>query len=207
MAEPEARATHIDNLFPWLLHWTIADERIGGFRSDAFAVQTRDGLMVIDPLPLSDRLQTKLEDVGGILLTHGDHQRSAWRFRRELGARVYAPAGAAGLDEEPDTWYDETTSLPGGLKAIRATSFQAAYYLVFTHAEGVGVLFCGDLICHDPDGPYRFPVQPGYFDPRDGQEDARRLLDLPLSVLCAAHAAPSVEGCREALRSAINRLA
>ena len=117
MAEPKARADVIDSLFPWLLHWSIADERIGGFRSDAFALQTPEGLMVIDPVPLADRVQARLSEVGGIFLTHGNHQRSAWRLRKELGAAVYAPAHSAGLDEEPDFRYGETTDLPGGLRA------------------------------------------------------------------------------------------
>jgi glyoxylase-like metal-dependent hydrolase (beta-lactamase superfamily II) len=204
MAEPKARADQIEYLLPWLLHWTIADERIGGSRSDAFAVQTPDGLTVIDPLPLADDLQAKLEDVGGIFLTHGNHQRSAWRFRQESGAFIYAPVGAADLDEKPDVWFDENTALPGGLHALRATGFQAACYLTFTHADGTGVLFCGDLICHDPEGPYRFPIEPGYFDPMAGKEDARRLLELPLSVLCAAHAVPSLDGCRAALQGVLS---
>ena len=98
-----------------------------------------------------------------------------------------------------------TTCLPGGLEALQATGFDAACYLTFTHADGTGVLFCGDLICHDPGGPYRFPEQPGYFDPATGREDARRLLDLAPTVLCAAHAVPSLDGGREALQGAINR--
>ena len=199
MPEPKARADRIEQLFPWLLHWSIADERIGGFRSDAFAVQTPDGLMVIDPVPLEDHLMAELKNAGGIFLTHGNHQRAAWRFRKELGASIYAPAGAAKLDEEPDVLFDATTSLPGGLQAVQATGFQAACYLTFTHADGTGVLFCGDLICQNPGGPYRFPVQPGYFDPKAGKEDARRLLDRPLSVMCAAHAVPSLDGCRAIL--------
>ena len=182
MAEPKARAGQIDHLFPWLLHWTIRDERIGGFRSDAFAVQAPDGLMVIDAVPLEDHLQVELKSVGGIFLTHGDHQRSAWRLRKELGAPVYAPTGAGALDEEPDVWFDEGSALPGGLRAVRATGFPAAFYLTFTHGDGTGVLFSGDLICQDPDGPYRFPVHPGYFDPAGGMADARNLLKLPLNV-------------------------
>ena len=94
---------------------------------------------------------------------------------------------------------DDKTGLPGGLLAVPAAGFQAACYLTFTHADGTGVLFCGDLICHDPGGPYRFPVQEGYFDPAGGREDARRLATLPLTVLCAAHAVPKLEGCRETL--------
>ena len=54
MAEPKTRAKKIERLLPWLLHWSIVDERIGGFRSDSFAVKTSDGLMVIDPLPLEE---------------------------------------------------------------------------------------------------------------------------------------------------------
>ena len=60
MAEPKARADRIESLFPWLVHWTIVDERIGGARSDTFAVRTPDGLMVIDPVPLGDHLMAKL---------------------------------------------------------------------------------------------------------------------------------------------------
>jgi len=204
MAEPKAGAKRIEHLFPWLMHWTIEDERIGGFRSDAFAVRTPAGLIVIDPVPLEHRLQAELKDAGGIVLTHGDHQRSAWRFRKELGVPVHAPAGAGELDEEPDVRFDEATALPGGLRAVTATAFRAACYLTYTHTDGTGVLFCGDLICHDPGGPYRFPTQPGYFDPGAGEEDARRLLDLPLTVMCAAHAVPSLDGCRSALQSALD---
>ena len=96
MAEPEVKAARIEALFPWLLHWCIADTRIGGFRSDSFAVNTSDGLMVIDPLPLEQRLEKKLAQAAGLFLTHGNHQRSAWRLRREIGAPVYAPVGAIG---------------------------------------------------------------------------------------------------------------
>ncbi len=205
MAEPATRAPHLETLLPWLLHWSIEDERIEGHRSDAFAVRTPEGLVLIDPLPLAERLETELQEVSHIFLTHGNHQRSAWRLRRELGALVYAPVGDAAFDEQPDVWYDETTPLPGGLEAIRATAFRDACYLVFEHAEGARVLFCGDLICHDPGGPYRFPEQPGYFDPATGPGDARRLLDRSPNVLCAAHAVPSLDGCREALQGAIDR--
>jgi len=142
MTEPKARATRIELIFPWLLHWTIADERLGGYRSDSYAVRTPAGTLLIDPVPLEDRLQAELTEVGGILLTHRDHQRAAWRMRRELGAPVYAPAGVSDLDEEPDTLIDESTTLPGGLEAVPAAGFDGACYLTFTHADGTGVLFC-----------------------------------------------------------------
>lgn len=35
---------------------------------------------------------------------------------------------------------------------MEAAGFDTACYLTFTHADGPGVLFCGDLICQDSDG-------------------------------------------------------
>ena len=115
MAEPQTRADHLDHLFPWLLHWTIEDDRIGEFRSDAFAVRTPAGLVAIDPLPLAEPLASELAEVSHVVLTHANHQRSAWRLRREHGVPVWVPAGDAVLDEEPDVRYEEATELPGGL--------------------------------------------------------------------------------------------
>jgi len=204
MAEPKTRADRIDTLFPWLLHWSIADERLAEFRSDAYAVRTPGGWMLIDALPLEVALQGELGEVAGLFLTHGNHQRSAWRLRRELGSPVYVPEGATGLDEEPDAWIDAGAALPGGLVAVQARGFEGACYLTYTHADGTVVLFCGDLICQDPAGPYRFPVQPNYFDPAGGVEDARRILELSPDVLCAAHAEPIRGSGREVLQAAVD---
>ena len=207
MTEPKTKADHIHRLFPWLWHWTIADERIGNFRSDAFAVNTPDGRVVVDALPLAESAMAALQDVCAVIMTHGNHQRSAWRFRRELGVPVYAPSGVHDLDEEPDILFEEGSPLPGGLQAIRARGFTDACYLSYTHEDGTGVLFCGDLICHDVGEAYRFPVEPSYFDPEGGRADARRLLKLPLTVLCAAHAEPSLDCCRQALEGAVAKAA
>ena len=205
MAEPETRADTMDRLLPWLWHWSIGDERIGGFRSDSYALHTADGVVIIDALPLSDAAMAELHNVCAIVMTHRNHQRSTWSMRRSFGVPVYAPSGSQSLDDEADVLIDESTALPGGLRALTAAGFRDASYLVYEHDDGTAVLFCGDLICHDPAQPYRFPNQPSYFDPVGGREDAKRLLELPLSVLCAAHAEPSLDGCKAALRGAVER--
>ena len=205
MAEPTTRAERIDELYPWLLHWSIADERLGGFRSDAYAVDTPEGLVVVDALPLLPRLEERLTGAVALVLTHGNHQRSAWRLRRELGARVFVPVGDWDLDEEPDERYEPGATLPGGLRAHEASSFEVACFLSHAPASGPAAVFCGDLICQDPGGPYRFPDQPGYFDPALGIADARRLLALDAAALCPAHADPTAEGCRAALEGAVAR--
>lgn len=206
LTEPKTKSDQIDYIYPWLLHWTIRDERIGNFRGDAFAVKTNDGLVLIDPLPLTEEVWAEIKEVCAILLTHGNHQRSAWRFRQKLGVPVFAPAGSS-LDEEPDHWFSEEDQLPGDFQAIKAIAFQNTFYLVFEHPDGTGVLFCGDLICHDEGGPYRFPVQPGYFNSEDARLDVKRLMKLSLQVMCPGHAIPNIDGCNDVLQGAIDRIA
>lgn len=205
MTEPKTKATRIERPLPWLLHWTISDERIGNTGSNAYAIETEAGLVVIDPVPLTAEAMADLPDVCAIFLTHGNHQRSAWRFRRELGAPVYAPRGVRPLDEEPDHLYDEGDSLPGGMAAIRSAGFDAACFLVHTGPDGATALFCGDLIYYDAGEYYRFPVQPNYFKRTGGEADARRLLELGATALFAAHGPPSLDGCRAILEGAIDR--
>ena len=204
MAEPTTRATELERLFPWLLHWSITDERIGGFRSAAYALETADGWLLVDPLPLEPPLEAELRDVCGIVMTHGNHQRSCWRLRRELGVRVFAPSASTGLDEQPDERLDAPNSLPGDVQVQVGRGFHDACYLGHARADGTRVAFVGDLICQDPGGPYRFPVQPDYFELEGGREDTRRLLELRPDVLCAAHALPIVEGASAALKRALD---
>lgn len=207
MAEPKTTAERVEHLFPWLLHWSISDERIRGFRSDAYALQTPAGWVLIDAVPWNREHTPEITEVHAIVMTHRNHQRSAWRLRKEFGAPVYAPAGEQELDEEPDELLEEGGSNPGGLRSIPAQGFTNACYLVHQRDDGHGVLFCGDLICQDPGGPYRFPVQPDYFDGVGGLHDAAQLIEWPTQTLCAAHAEPCLRGSIDVLEGAIARTA
>ena len=102
MSEPTTFADRIEMPLPGLLHWTLQDDRIN-FRADAYGLATPDGVVLIDPLPLSESaLSESLDAVAAICLTEGQHQRSAWRYRKRFGAPVHAPEGAHALDESPD---------------------------------------------------------------------------------------------------------
>ncbi len=48
-------------------------------------------------------------------------------------------------------------------------------------------------------------MEPKYFQRKGGEADARRLLELGATAMFAAHGLPSLDGCRAALESAINR--
>ena len=119
MSEPKAVAESADEFLPGVWCWHVADERIGGYISAAHAVRGDDGVVLIDPLPLGEDAVAGLGDVAAICLTTSTHQRSAWRLRRELGVRVWAPRGVKEVDEEPDeSYWEDEGPLPGGLRAV-----------------------------------------------------------------------------------------
>lgn len=204
MSEPKARASEVNRVFPWLLHFTINDERLGDFRGDAYAIQSSDGLIAIDPVTLEDDITHEVAETKYVILGAGGHQRSSWRYRREFGAEVYAPKGSDGLDEEPDHWYEEGDELPAGIQAIKGKWYDTYYHLIYTHSDQTKVLICGDLITQSPGGPYRFPMGekiPSYDVPR---EEVKMLMGLNANVLCPGHAEPTADACNAALQSALD---
>ena len=205
MSEPKARASAVNRVFPWLLHFTIKDERIDNFRGDAFAIKSSDGLVVIDPVRLEDDIVHEVTGTKHVILTSGHHQRSSWRYRKEFGAAVYAPIGSDdGLDEEPDHWYGEGADLPAGIKAIKGEWYPTYYHLLYTHSDETKVLFCGDLITHWDDGIYRFPIGESVPSYEPAREEVKRLMELSADALCSGHANPTPDGCRAALQSALD---
>ncbi len=204
MSEPKAKADRIQLLAPWLYHWTVPDDRIGDFRSDAYAILTPEGKVLIDPLPLTDEALSETGKVAAIYLTRGYHQRSAWRYRKALGAPVYAPEGAVELEEEPDQWFGDGDALPGGLKAIQTPGLSNGFALLMETEGGSGALFCGDLLVREADdGPFRLLPDEYLDDPAAARESARRLAQLQVEILCPAHGAPCLSGCQKAIQEAL----
>jgi glyoxylase-like metal-dependent hydrolase (beta-lactamase superfamily II) len=189
MSEPKTKASKVETVLPGLFHWTVNDDRID-FRGDGWALQSGDQLVFVDPEPLQAPALEKLGRPTDIVLTIQSHQRAAWRYRKRFGARVHAPEGAEGLEEEPDQWYGEGASLPGGLQALHAPGpCQASYALLLDRPEG-RVAFTGDLVTEDGDGGLTF-VADAYQDaPRSTRESVRRLADEQVAIVCPGHGAP-----------------
>ena len=118
MTEAPAVAERAEEVVPGIWHWSIEDERLGGFVGDSYAVAGESGVVLIDPHRLVPEALEPLGPVEAIVLSNGSHQRSTWRLRRELGAPVHAPALSKELDEEPDARYGDGDELPGGLLAV-----------------------------------------------------------------------------------------
>jgi hypothetical protein len=205
MSEPTSFADRVDTVVPGIVHWTLRDDRID-FRSDAYGVETPDGIVLIDPLPLSPEAVESLGAVAAICLTEGQHQRSAWRLRKRLGAPIYAPEGAHGLEEDPDEWYTDGQELPGGLRAVDTAGFGTVHCaLVLEGGTGGPKLFSGDLVVREGEGAFALIPDKYVDDPPGIRASVAKLLDLAPETLCPAHGAPAATGAGECLAEALQR--
>jgi hypothetical protein len=205
MSEPTTFANRMDTVVPGVLHWTVQDDRIS-FRSDAYAIETRGGKVLVDPLPLSPEAFDSLGKVTAICLTEGQHQRSAWRFRKRLGVPVHAPEGAHDLEEAPDHWYADGQEAVGGLKAIATAGFGTVHCALVLEREGSGpVLFSGDLVVREGEGAFALIPDKYVDDPAAIRASVAKLLELAPETLCPAHGAPSAGRGGESLGEALGR--
>jgi glyoxylase-like metal-dependent hydrolase (beta-lactamase superfamily II) len=176
----------------------VGQSRIGGSPGESYAVQTRGGTVLIDPLPLEDNALEKLTALGPVIaiaLTIQSHQRASWRYRQQFGVKVYAPRGAQGLDEKPDVSYRAGARLPGGLTAIALPGPAFSGHGFFWRSSAGRALFCGDLLTNAR-GRLAF-VSDEYMDAPDlARKSARRLLALKIDLLCPGHGSPLVGNVR-----------
>lgn len=204
MSEPKNAARVVTPILPGVLHWTLDDDRIGG-RSEAYALTNGADTVLVDPLPLEADAVTVLGAVKYVVLTIQSHQRSAWRIRKQLRVPVFAPAGAQGLEEQPDYWYEDGAELPGGLRAIHAPGpCDASYALFLPSPDGRGIVLLGDLLVRGDEGPLGFVPDAWQEAPRDARRSAAKLLELELDVVLPGHGAPVLSGGRGAIRAALD---
>lgn len=201
MSEPKTVAAQIEEVVPAVWRWSIHDERID-FVGAAYAISTDDGVVMIDPLPLEPVALTDLGRIEAIVLTCGSHQRSSWRYRRELGATVYAPALAKEIEEEPDIRYGDGDELPGNLHAVFTPGAGTTQHtLVLSDPK---VAFVPDMLVETPDGRVAMLASRWMYDPEQARRSVEKLLDLDVDLLCLAHGGAVTDGVKDALRGALS---
>jgi hypothetical protein len=203
MSEPSSRAERVEEVVPGVWSWSVQDDRID-FVSTAHAVTGDEGVVLVDPLPLAPEALARLGEVTAICLTAGTHQRSAWRYRRELGARVYAPALSRLIEEEPDVRYGDGDELPGGLHAVFTPGAGTTQHTFLLEREG-GVAFVPDLLTHLPQRGVRIVAEEYLHDPEETRRSIRKLLELPFSILCLDHGEPLTDDPKGAIRALLER--
>lgn len=204
MTEPTEVAAGIETVVAGIHYWSISDDRIGGFISAAHSVESDEGTILVDPLPLAPASLESLGEVTAICLTSGSHQRSAWRYREELGARVFAPALSKELDGEPDSRYGEGDLLPGGLQAIFTPGAGTTQHTFLLEREQ-GVAFVPDMLMREEGSELRLVPAEYMHDPDEARRSVERLLDLDFSVLCLSHGVPVSDDPHSAIRVALDQ--
>jgi glyoxylase-like metal-dependent hydrolase (beta-lactamase superfamily II) len=199
MSEPKAVARTVDEVVPGVWTWSVHDERID-FVSTAHAVRADEGAVLIDPLPLEPEALAGLGDVAAICMTAGTHQRSTWRYRRDLGVPVYAPALSKLIDEEPDVRYEEGDVLPGGLEPVFTPGGGTTQHTLLLARDG-GVAFVPDLLVNVPGRGLQITSDEYVHDPAQARRSIEKLLGLEFSVLCLNHGAPVTEKAKDAIRA------
>jgi hypothetical protein len=206
MAEPNAVAETAVEVAPGVWDWGVANERIGGAESTGHAVSGDGGVALVDPVRLAPEAFATLLPVSAILLTAQCHQRSAWRYRRELGAPVWAPEGTRPMEEGPDERYRAGDVLPGGLRAVHTLGPEEVHFSFLREARP-GVLICSDLLTNYDGRGLDFVPLVYHDEPERTRRTVQGLLDLDFEVLCLDHgsaitADPKAEICALLARTA-----
>ena len=193
-------ASAVEEVVTGIKRWSIFDERID-FISAAYSVAGDEGTVLIDPLPLEPEALAGLGNVRAIVLSCGSHQRCAWRYRRELGVTVYAPALSREIEEEPDVRYGDGDELPGGLRAVFTPGAGTTQHtLLLANPKAA---FVPDMIVETPEGRVAMLASRWMYDPEEARRSVEKLLELDIDVLCLAHGSPVTEGAKDALRGAL----
>jgi hypothetical protein len=200
MTEPTEIAEAAEPVIDGVWHWRIRNHRIGDSVSSSQLVAAGADVVLVDPVQLAPAALAELPRPTAVALTAKCHQRSAWRYRDEFGAPVWAPEGTVPMDAEPDRRYRAGDVLPGGLRAVHTPGPEEVHYSFLLEA-GAGVLFCSDLLGNEPGRGLDFiPLQ--YHDhPDQTKRSVRGLLDLPFAVLCLDHGPPVADDPKAAIRA------
>ena len=199
MAEAPAVAQTVEEVAPGVWHWSISDERIGGFVGDSYAVAGEQGVVLIDPHGLAPEALAQLGPVEAIVLSTGSHQRSAWRLRQELGVPVHAPALSKEIDEEPDERYGDGDELPRRpARRLHPGRRDDPAHAAARRAR----VRSGRAPAHARRQPRLVPEEYAH-DVDEARRSAEKLLDLPFSTLLLMHGGVVADDPKAQIRAAI----
>ncbi|HEY7195874.1 MAG TPA: hypothetical protein VH306_01680 [Gaiellaceae bacterium] len=200
MSEPKAVAGDVSEVVPGVWHWHVEDERIG-YISAAHAVAGDDGTVLIDPLPLEAAAMERLGRVSAIVLSTGNHGRSSWRLRDELGVPVHVPHLSESLRDGADGTYGDGDALPGGLRAVFTPGAGTTQHTLLLADPGVA--FVPDMLGR-PEGEDLAVIPAEYMaDPDEARRSTERLLALDFEILCLAHGVPVTTDAKAAIGRAL----
>ena len=161
------------------------------------AVETQEGLVFVDPVPLEEAVLDELlagRKAAGIVLTSENHERGAKQMAARLGVETWAHAGAQG-EVAANWWFKDGEVLFGAMRVIALPGFAKGESALWLDP----ILMVGDALIHA--APYGFSLLPEKYceDPKEARESARKLLQFPVELLTFAHGLPIVARAGERL--------
>ena len=191
-------ASELDVVSPHCAIWHRFDNNV---KTELFstAIAVPEGVVVVDPIDLTNDSKTQLESLGRIIavvVTNANHVRSADLFARRYSAPVFTSAGLQGEFLQGRTLTGSGSTY--GLEAVVIDGGPAGEIALYDQREG-GTLIVGDaLINFDP---YGFTVLPPKYctSQRRLLQSLRRLLEFDFARLFFAHGYPITAHARERL--------
>ncbi len=194
-----AVATDFLAITPALLAWQAHEPALKCDLSSC-ALDTAEGLVLVDPIPLAEPALARLlqgRRPCAIVLTNGNHARAAEEFRARLGVKVFAPAGAEGLEVAPDALLADGDTAPGGMRVLALPGAGPGEIALV----GGGTACIGDALIHLPPHGLRLLPEKYCADSAQLPHSLRKLLSCDFQIMTFAHGAPLTDSARAKLES------
>jgi glyoxylase-like metal-dependent hydrolase (beta-lactamase superfamily II) len=184
-----------------LHYWQAYDARV---KADLFstAVQTPDGFLIVDPIPLQPTLLQQLisaRTIAGIFVTNANHCRAAVDFAEKFVAPIFAHnATRAACELSSDREVNDGESFIPNARAIEIRGATAGEMAIYHDQDG-GALIIGDALINFE--PYGFTFLPPKYcsNAKEMRRSLRRLLDYNFERILFAHGNPLMHSARRKL--------
>jgi glyoxylase-like metal-dependent hydrolase (beta-lactamase superfamily II) len=200
-----SRADEFQVLGDSIFYWSFYDPEIK-CELGSTAVKVASGLVVVDPVPLSEESWEELlagSPLRAILLTNGNHVRDAdaLRQRHQVPIVTALAAHKEVAPLKPDVVLLETELLYGAsaIPIPGATEGETAFFFKS------GLLVIGDAVINlDPEKGLELLPDKYCSDARQNRRSLEKLLTLDFHTLTFAHGLPVTQKAREKLRALLH---
>jgi glyoxylase-like metal-dependent hydrolase (beta-lactamase superfamily II) len=173
-------------------------------KADLFstAVQTSDGLLFVDPIPVQPELLRQLTGelpIVGIFVTNANHCRAAVDFAKKFDAPIFAHCATRTACDLPSAREVENGQVfAGNVSAIEIPGAATGEMVVYHNHEG-GSLIVGDALINFE--PYGFTFLPPKYcsNAKEMHRSLHHLLDYKFERMLFAHGTPLMHSARKKL--------
>jgi glyoxylase-like metal-dependent hydrolase (beta-lactamase superfamily II) len=184
-----------------LHYWQAYDATV---KADLFAtaVQTSDGLLLIDPIPLKPELLQQLvgaDTIAGIFVTNVNHCRDALGIAEKFDARIFAHRSIQTARDLPGVREVSDGQVFAANTSAIEIEGAAAGEMAVHHAQDGGALIVGDALINFE--PYGFTFLPPKYclNAKKMRRSLRRLLDYKFERMLFAHGTPLMYSAQKKL--------